>query len=51
MALGPSIEMTFHLGDQVLDSFSKMQLHAYHVSSDKKFENHLDLARAITSVK
>ena len=51
MALGPSIEMTFHLGDHNLDSFSKMNLHAYHYHSEKKFENHEDLSRVITGVK
>jgi hypothetical protein len=28
-----------------------MQIHAYHLYSEKKFENHQDLARSISAVK
>jgi hypothetical protein len=51
LALGPSIEFTLHVGDQVLDNSLKMHLNAYHVHSEKQFTSREDLVKFITAIK
>jgi hypothetical protein len=51
LALGPSIELTLNVGDQVLDNSLKMQVNAYHVHSDKQFNSREDLVKLIGAVR